>query len=1095
MLDFVVNLSLLTSGNFNSGISPAVKGLEDLQRKTQALQKTSANVSSLQKLEGQMQTNTAAMNTARLEAQQMGQRVQELQAKSASLSEQHGQASAKVQELSARLQANTAEYVKAAEQMQALTAAGQQNTAEFQQAQLTANKLAMQEKQLSRELKTASQQEKNFAREIKAADKEANRLTAEQQKLTQEADKLQSGLDRDRESLVNMRSALTEAGVNTDNLSSAQERLQQQLSDSAAAQDKLSQAQAKYEGYKQSLNWGNMKNDIMTSAGAVMAFQKPVQVMMDFEQAMANVRAVNGADDTQFKMLRDQALELGRTTQFSASQAANTQEALARGGFDPKQIVDAMPSVLAMAAAEGMELSQAGDIIVKTLGGMGYKDAQGNVDASQSGRVADVLANMSASSATNIAELGEGMKIAAPVMSQLGVSIEQLGAYLGGMANKGFVGSEAGNALASSAMRLSKLPKDTYNALADLKVSTRTKEGKMREFPDIMKAINEAFNKRKMGEAERMNYLARIFGTGQGKAMLGFMDAAVSGQIDTLEVSNKTQAQGKSQAMADVRNNTLVGDLAGLSSAWEGFMISVGKPLEDWTRNIVQGLTKAISWITQLMKEHEGLADVIVKVVAGLGALKVGFSVYNISKNITGLVGAFFQLKAASAGAAAAMQGASSAGGIFSSLGGLVKGVWGVIMAHPFVAIGAAVTAAAILIYQNWDKIKETAAKCWEAVKEFASSASQWVKDKWQSVSDWWYSWSLADIFAPLKQFADSASQWAKDKWQSVNDWFSSWSLPNIFDGLSNFASTAIADIKGLFSSFGDWIMNTIGKLNPFNWEMPSWLGGGQTKEQKQAYHNRGQDALQSAFGAPEFAVGGIVAKHSLIQVAENGPEAIIPLTDKSRGTELLTQTANILGVPLASDITSHDTYSSLNKEHSFARDNSFSSIMDRGRDNSFSSIMDRGRDNSFSSIMDRGRDNSFSSIMNTATRDNSFSSFMNSARDNSFTESLRENNFSSALSDAGQSFTFQQGNNSVSLSDMMSSIERSNNYVRDNTQNTMGLYSGSDYSRSTGQPQINITVNSSANNDNNGLADLIARKVQEALQNFQERQERLAYA
>ena len=1000
-LEFAIGLNAVFSGSeqfgqFSKSMTQAQNNLGKLQQAAQSLQKTSGNINAFQKLEGQIQANTTAMNTAKLEAQQAAEKAQLLQAQSATLSDQHSQATTRVQELSAKLSVNAAEYIKNSEQLEALTAAGKQNTAEYQQAQQAAERLAMQERSLSREFRTASQQEKTLARSIKTTDQEAARLTAEEQKLTQQAAKLDTGIKNDTQRLEEMRAGLNASGVNTAKLTEEQQKLENQLSRVNQAQQRVTEAQSKYNNLKQSVSWNNIKGDVMSSMGIIKSFEVPVKTMMDFEQAMANVRAVNGANDTDFAMLRDQALELGRTTQFSASQAANTQESLARGGFDPQQIKNAMPAVLAMAAAEGMDLAAAGDIVVKTLGGMGYKDEKGNVDATQSARVADVLANMSASSATNITELGEGMKIAAPVMSQLGVSIEQLGAYLGGMANKGFVGSEAGNALASSAMRLSKLPSDTKKALNDLGVATRTKSGKMREFPDIMKALNEAFNKRNFGEAQRMDYLAKIFGTGQGKAMLGFMDAAVSGQIDTLEVSNKTQAQGKSQAMADVRNNTLVGDLAGLSSAWEGFMISVGKPLEDWTRNIVQGLTQAISWVTQLMKEHEGLADVIVKVVAGLGALKVGFTVYNISKNVTGLVGAFFQLKSASSAATAAMQGASSAGGVFSSLGSMVKSVWGVIMAHPFVAIGAAVGAAAILIYQNWDTIKEKAAICWNAIKDYASSASQWAKDKFQSLANWWNSWSLADIFSPLSGYADSAAQWAKDKWLSVQDWFNSWSLPDVFASLSDFASNSINSIKGLFSGLGDWIMNTIGKLNPFNWEMPSWLGGGQTKEQKQEYHNRGQDALQSAFGAPSFEIhakGGIMTKPHLGLVAEDGPEAIIPLSDKSRGVDVLMQAADLLGV-------------------SFSQPN-----------------------------------------------------------------------------------ISLQANNNNSLDNMLSSFERSNDFVRNYNQSTMGLYSGSNPRGYSGQPQINITVNSSASNDNDGLADMIARKVQEVLQDIQERNERLAYA
>ena len=327
MLDFVVNLSLMTSGNFDSSLSPAVKKLQELQKNTENLQKVSGQTEKFSKLQSSITQNQSTMLSMRQAAQNLSADIVANQARAAQLQ---------------------GEYRTLQETQQRLITSGQKNTDTY--------------RQVTEKMKTLQVQ-------IKGNQKEGKSLEDQQKKLTTGADKLQSGLDRDRESLMKMRSALSDAGVNTGKLASEQDRLQRELSESAAAQQRLSEAQAKYNRYKQSLNWGNIKGDIMTSAAAVTAFKKPVSVMMDFEQAMANVRAVNGADDTQFTMLRDQALELGRTTQFSASQAANTQESLARGGFDPKQIVDAMPSVLAMAAAEGLELSQAGDIIVKTLGG------------------------------------------------------------------------------------------------------------------------------------------------------------------------------------------------------------------------------------------------------------------------------------------------------------------------------------------------------------------------------------------------------------------------------------------------------------------------------------------------------------------------------------------------------------------------------------------------------------------------------------------------------------------------------------------------------------------------------------------------------
>ena len=182
-------------------------------------------------------------------------------------------------------------------------------------------------------------------------------------------------------------------------------------------------------------------------------------------------------------------------------------------------------------------------------------------------------------------------------------------------------------------------------------------------------------------------------------------------------------------------------------------------------------------------------------------------------------------------------------------------------------------------------------------LKGISSTINQ-IKAKGQAVIDWWNSWKFPDIFAPVKEYATSASQWAKDKWQSVSDWFNSLQLPNIFEGLSNFASSAIDSIKGLFSSFGKWIMDTIGSLNPFNWELPSWLGGGEANAAKRA---EGQKKLQQwdplSGNLPGYAAGGIVTQPHIAIVGEAGREAIVPLEDRSSGIPLLMSAINEMGL------------------------------------------------------------------------------------------------------------------------------------------------------------------------------------------------------
>src|SRR5690625_1751638 len=115
--------------------------------------------------------------------------------------------------------------------------------------------------------------------------------------------------------------------------------------------------------------------------------------------------------------MREQAKELGRSTRFSASEAGEGMEMLARAGFDTSEVMDALPSVLDLAAAGAVELGDAADITSNILSGFG-------MEAEETARVADILAQASADSNVDVQGLGEAFKYAGPIASDLGVSIE-----------------------------------------------------------------------------------------------------------------------------------------------------------------------------------------------------------------------------------------------------------------------------------------------------------------------------------------------------------------------------------------------------------------------------------------------------------------------------------------------------------------------------------------------------------------------------------------------------------------------------------------------------------------------------------------------
>ncbi|HSH40546.1 MAG TPA: phage tail tape measure protein, partial [Arenicellales bacterium] len=167
----------------------------------------------------------------------------------------------------------------------------------------------------------------------------------------------------------------------------------------------------------------------------------------DFEQGMNRVQAVSGATGGQLDALREQAKEMGRTTQFSASQAADAMGFLAMAGFEVDEIVGALPGTLQLAAAAQMDLGSAADIVSNILSGYG-------MEVEELSRVNDVLAKTMSSTNTDLLQLGEAMQYAGPVAAAAGVQFEEAAAAVGLMGNAGIQASMAGTSLRGAISRI-----------------------------------------------------------------------------------------------------------------------------------------------------------------------------------------------------------------------------------------------------------------------------------------------------------------------------------------------------------------------------------------------------------------------------------------------------------------------------------------------------------------------------------------------------------------------------------------------------------------------------------------------------------------
>lgn len=251
-----------------------------------------------------------------------------------------------------------------------------------------------------------------------------------------------------------------------------------------------------------------------------------VKVGSDFEAQMSRVKAISGATGEEFEKLRNQAIELGADTAFSASEAAQGMENLAAAGFTTNEIMSAMPGMLDLAAASGEDLANSADIAASTLRGFG-------LEASEAGHVADVLAENANRTNSSVAETGEAMKYIAPVARAAGISMEETAAAIGIMANAGIQGSQAGTTLRGALSRLSKPTDVMQQAMDELGVSFYDSEGKMKSLSEQVGMLQDAMEG--MTDEQKNNYLVTLYGQEALSGMLALINEGEGSLADDKE--------------------------------------------------------------------------------------------------------------------------------------------------------------------------------------------------------------------------------------------------------------------------------------------------------------------------------------------------------------------------------------------------------------------------------------------------------------------------------------------------------------------------------------------------------------------------------
>lgn len=380
------------------------------------------------------------------------------------------------------------------------------------------------------------------------------------------------------------------------------------LSDLKVFTDRSATASQKIDGLTNSMS----KMGGMLTAGVTVPLvgigTAAVKTATDFEAAMSNVRAISGATGADFKGLEKKAIELGASTTFSATEVANAMTEMAKAGWDSQQIMDGMGGVLDAAAASGEELATVSTIVADSITTFGLA-------ASESTRVADLLAQSANAGTINITDLGESIKYIGPVAKTMGFEIEDVVTAITALSTAGIKGSQAGTTLRSMFARLVKPTDDVKIAMNKLGITLADSEGNFYSMNDILEQMRSKFSKL---TPEQQTYYATVLAGQEGMSGLTALLSMTQEEYDKISVSMKNAA-GTAERTADVMQDNLAGAVEQLGGALESAGITLGKRLTPYIRDAAEVVTDLTEKISEMSDEEIESAVQFAAMAAAIG--------------------------------------------------------------------------------------------------------------------------------------------------------------------------------------------------------------------------------------------------------------------------------------------------------------------------------------------------------------------------------------------------------------------------------------------------------------------------------------------
>lgn len=541
----------------------------------------------------------------------------------------------------------------------------------------TSDEYKQQEKvvaELEKELMKSSAAQSANEKSMSQMRIEMNNAEADINKTTKELDNLEDALNESSEAGDDLGDAMEDAGQSAENASGGFTVMKGILADLAS-------------------------NAIQMCVSAMKDFvTQSIEVGKNFDSAMSEVSAISGATGKDLQMLRDTAKEYGSTTMFSASEAADALKYMSLAGWDANTSAAALGGVLDLAAASGMDLGAASDMVTDYLSAFG-------MEAEKSGYFADLLAYAQANANTTAEGLGEAYKNCAANLNAAGQDIETTTSLLAMMANQGLKGSESGTALSAMMRDLTAKMEDGKVQIGDTAVAVMDANGNYRDLTDILKDVEKATDG--MGDAERSAALSTTFTSDSIKGLNLIMNAGVDEAAKFEEELRK--CDGTAAEMAKTMQDNLGGDLTSLSSQFEGVQIALYEKFEP-------ALRKGVEVLSELLKGVQFVIDHSSEFIAVLAAMGSGVAAYVAYTTALKVMQEGWMALEVVQKASAAAQAVLNAVMAANPIGILIAAI-------------AALVAAFTVLWNTNDGFRETVLQTWETIKTGVSNAVTAVKE------------------------------------------------------------------------------------------------------------------------------------------------------------------------------------------------------------------------------------------------------------------------------------------------------------------------------------------------------------------------------